>query len=353
MSVTVYKGNKFRALAGNKVYYNSEWIELSGEDKIQINGVWHSLIDEYFIDVENPFTIYRTGEQEETTITLQKNGSPVVSGLYYRYGNSGNWIPLADSSGTLSTLTLNSTNGYEVQFYNTNDTFSTYDLNYLQFSFSGGNVGCKGNIQSLMNFSNECKPYCYYGMFENCTSLTEAPELLATTLAAHCYSCMFSGCTSLTKAPELLATTLADYCYNSMFWGCTSLTEAPELSATTLVEGCYRAMFLNCTRLTKAPELPATNLSTDCYYRMFYGCKRLTKAPELPATTLADSCYQEMFYECTSLNYIKVGFTSWHSNATYLWVSFVSSSGSFEAPSSLPVEYGSNRIPNGWSVVNK
>ena len=34
---------------------------------------------------------------------------------------------------------------------------------------------------------------------------------------------MFQGCTSLTQAPELPATTLASYCYYSMFSGCTSL----------------------------------------------------------------------------------------------------------------------------------
>ena len=33
--------------------------------------------------------------------------------------------------------------------------------------------------------------------FSNCTSLTTAPELPATTLANNCYSKMFSGCTSL------------------------------------------------------------------------------------------------------------------------------------------------------------
>lgn len=36
---------------------------------------------------------------------------------------------------------------------------------------------------------------------------------------------MFENCTSLTTAPELPATTLADYCYNRMFKGCSSLNE--------------------------------------------------------------------------------------------------------------------------------
>ena len=35
-------------------------------------------------------------------------------------------------------------------------------------------------------------------MFYNCTSLTTAPSLPATTLATDCYSYMLYGCTSLT-----------------------------------------------------------------------------------------------------------------------------------------------------------
>ena len=61
---------------------------------------------------------------------------------------------------------------------------------------------------------------------------------------------MFYNCSSLTAAPELPATTLADRCYASMFWNCTSLTDAPALSATTLAESCYYFMFRGCTSLS-------------------------------------------------------------------------------------------------------
>ena len=57
-------------------------------------------------------------------------------------------------------------------------------------------------------------------------------------LPADCFSGMFQFCESLTQAPELPATTLADYCYSGMFYGCSSLIQAPELKATTLVSGC-------------------------------------------------------------------------------------------------------------------
>ena len=60
-----------------------------------------------------------------------------------------------------------------------------------------------------------------------------------------------------------------------MFDGCTSLTQAPELPATTLAEGCYYEMFSKCTSLTKASELPAITLAKGCYGRMFNGCSNL------------------------------------------------------------------------------
>ena len=50
---------------------------------------------------------------------------------------------------------------------------------------------------------------------------------------------MFANCTGLTQAPALPATTLAACCYDSMFNGCTSLTIAPELPAENLQYGCY------------------------------------------------------------------------------------------------------------------
>ena len=145
---------------------------------------------------------------------------------------------------------------------------------------------------------------CYQDMFFGCTGLTQAPALPATTLASYCYADMFYGCTSLTQAPALSATTLSSHCYHQMFSSCTSLTQTPALPATTLANDCYYYMFHDCTSLTKAPALPATTLANNCYYGMFSGCTSLTQAPALPATTLANSCYQSMFYGCTSLTQV-------------------------------------------------
>ena len=172
----------------------------------------------------------------------------------------------------------------------------------------GTDIKCIGNIENLLDYATVesgnhpiMSDHCYQSMFSDCTSLTQAPELPATTLAGGCYSHMFYNCTSLTQAPELPATTLADGCYSYMFYNCTSLTQAPELSATTLAYNCCKSMFSGCTSLTQAPELSATTVAVQCYFQMFFNCTSLTQAPELPATTLADRCYLEMFSGCTSL----------------------------------------------------
>ena len=194
--------------------------------------------------------------------------------------------------------------------------------------------------------------HCYYNMFHNCTSLTTAPKLPATTLASGCYISMFHNCTSLTTAPELPATTLANNCYNHMFASCTSLVTAPELPATTLANNCYYYMFDGCTNLVNAPELPATTLVNDCYNGMFKGCKSLIIAPELPATTLANYCYQYMFNGCKKLNYIKAMFTTTPSTTyTNNWVNGVASTGTFVKNSAATwTTTGVNGIPTGWTV---
>ena len=179
-----------------------------------------------------------------------------------------------------------------------NTTKESISGNGLKYFFYNSNVVNADKL--IMTFKSVGEEGCY-SMFSGCTSLTQAPELPATTLESSCYGYMFKECTSLTQAPELPATTLKTFCYGGMFQGCTSLTQAPELPATTLAKGCYGYMFNGCTGLTQAPELPVTTLADVCYASMFRGCTSLTKSPELPATTLASSCYEYMFRDCTSL----------------------------------------------------
>ena len=68
--------------------------------------------------------------------------------------------------------------------------------NYHRFVMTG-RIAASGNINTLLNpdpnanVSLAGKDYCYSNMFNNCTSLTQSPELLAMTLASNCYNYMF------------------------------------------------------------------------------------------------------------------------------------------------------------------
>jgi hypothetical protein len=152
------------------------------------------------------------------------------------------------------------------------------EKNYSNFKMEGL-IAASGSVMSLVDGNGEGKTipdtYCFYRLFHNCTSLTQAPELPATKLADNCYEGMFSGCTSLTQAPELPATTLAERCYKEMFRGCSNLTKAPELPTKTLAVKCYYDMFSGCTSL-KTVTLPET-LTTIGEYA-FNGCPTLALA---------------------------------------------------------------------------
>ena len=247
-----------------------------------------------------PYVTFKA--EQPQTFKMTAKGGYEITGLQYSV-NYGEWKTVAANEevtfgGTNGTLRLRGTN--------TNGTASAWSgYSTITFTDKTVKVACTGDIRTLLDWriystvNTQNAKFSY--LFYDCSVLTSAPELPATTLADNCYQYMFNGCTSLTSAPELPATKLAGSCYNSMFSGCTSLTAAPELPATTLADNCYLNMFLGCTGLTSAPELKATTLAGSCYYGMFYGCTSLTAAPELKATTLEKYCYNRMFYGCTSL----------------------------------------------------
>ena len=185
-----------------------------------------------------------------------------------------------DGTTTLSSATSGSDNVLYLR--GTGNTVITGIDSEYKWVLTGSDISCIGNIESLLDYVTvqsgnhpTMTSNCYASMFSNCTALTHAPSLPATTLASNCYAAMFQGCTRLTQAPALPATTLADYCYFGMFEYCGSLIQAPALPATTLKEYCYYGMFQYCTNLIQAPALPATTLTTYCYYSMFYECTKI------------------------------------------------------------------------------
>ena len=305
-----------------------------GKNKISVSGItvanWTggTITGGKTEECPTPYITFKA--EEAQTFKMTTTGTYEIKGLEYSL-NGGDWKTVeADGEG----VTFGGANGdLRLRGTNHNGTANS-SSNYSTITFTNPkvNVACTGNILTLLDWRNynivetnnarfcylfkDCSvltsalelpattlaKYCYQSMFFGCTSLTSAPELPAKTLANGCYLDMFRSCTSLESAPELPATKLAYYCYYDMFSGCTSLESAPELPATKLANDCYSYMFSGCTSLTAAPKLKATTLAKHCYYNMFAGCTSLTAAPELKATTLANYCYYGMFGGCTKLS---------------------------------------------------
>lgn len=248
-----------------------------------------------------PYLIFKS----PNSFTLAVNDTTKHWNGTLEYSNDVSTWSTWDGTTVLSSAIKGSSNVLYLR--GTGNTIITGNSNY-KWVLTGSNIACIGNIENLLDYATviagnhpTMADYCYYSMFRDCTALTKAPALPATTLADGCYYGMFRDCTALTQAPALPAATLAADCYYDMFNGCTALTQATALPATTLAINCYRSMFFDCTSLTQAPALPATTLANECYRGMFWNCTSLTQVPELPATTLADVCYRAMFNGCTSL----------------------------------------------------
>lgn len=210
-----------------------------------------------------------TGETSEFTLAVGSLGAKEWDGTLYYSTDHNTWNVWDGTAISSANKKLYLKGKGNTKFYTSKGALLSLSAK----------AGCSGNIQTLLDWENPptsiSTSHCYSYMFYNCTSLTSAPALPATTLAQDCYVRMFRGCTNLTTAPELPAMTLAQGCYNSMFDGCTNLTTAPALPATTLANYCYASMFYGCTSLTTAPELPATTLYSACYHSMFKGCTKL------------------------------------------------------------------------------
>jgi hypothetical protein len=244
-----------------------------------------------------PLTLRNVGT-DPAVVYIELRLMPNVYFLQYRMEGEKSWKLYKDNAE----ITVNPNEA--VQFQKKNTIWSNGGMDYGYFVIPDGTkFNAEGNIQSLLNYSNSVSyQCCFYKLFKQCDGLIDASQLI--------------------------------------------------LPSTTLTNSCYAHMFYGCSNLVNGPALPATTLATNCYLGMFEECPSLVNAPELPATTLATECYAQMFYGCTNLKEIKVHFTAYNNSALNDWVNGVSSTGTFYKQSALPLEYGLNRIPEGWTVIN-
>ena len=221
-----------------------------GKNKISVSGIsvadWNTgkITDDGKAEQIIRYVTFTAEAEQKFKMTTKKY---TISGLQYSV-NGGDWKDV--EAGT--EVPFGGTNGnLRLRGTNTNGTASGLNA-YSTITFTNDvNVTCTGDIRTLLDWRNY--------------------STVDTQKAKFCN--LFRGCTSLTDAPELKATTLADYCYSNMFFGCKSLTAAPELKATTLADGCYYIMFYGCTKLSTVTMLaPSDQISkaSNCCYKWLY-----------------------------------------------------------------------------------
>ncbi len=287
--------------AGKSYTYNL----IVGKNKVTIGGVtvaeWGTgKIDGGKAEEYIPYVTF-TAEKAQKFM-MKTNGNYNISGLEYSV-NFGDWTTVEANKE----VTFGGTNGdLRLRGTNTDGTASALDkYSTITFTDSYVPVACTGDIRTLLDWDNyttvNTENAMFINLFENCSVLTSAPELPATSLAYNCYYCMFLGCKNLKSAPKLPAKALANQCYAYMFARCTNLKTAPELPAEVLANQCYDSMFLGCKNLKTAPKLPAKTSQMYCYVSMFSGCTNL-KSAELSIEFLYLGCCGSMFYNCTNLS---------------------------------------------------
>lgn len=240
--------------------------------------------------------------------------------------NDGDW-----TEGTFGSTSFSVEAGDVIQMKGDNAKYFLGTSNYSNIDVYTGRYNVYGNIMSLVSSTS----------FYNLTEMTEE----------NAFAKIFENSTVVNAQNLVLpATSLTRYCYYSMFESCTSLTTAPELPASALTGYCYNRMFYNCPNLENTPDLThITTLAEMCMAHMFYGCSSLTTAELTDAATVS-YCYYYMFNGCSSLSYVKCLIDTHTEADTQYWMKGVSSSGTFMKKSGVSWTSGTSGIPTNWTV---
>jgi len=216
------------------------------------------------------------------TEVVFEGGSPVdYSSLYTTFEIlTGGTINFTNNLGS-KTISYSTNNGSSWTSVSAGDSISVSAGDKVLFKGTNGSYGDKvidssdvyfnayGNMMSLIygdNFTGKTtftEESVFQSFFQD-SHLVDASHLIlpATLITRYCYFRMFQGCTSLISAPNILpATTIAPFCYSYIFHTCSSLVRAPELPASVLADFCYFQAFYYCSSLNCIKCL-ATDLSS-------------------------------------------------------------------------------------------
>jgi len=173
------------------------------------------------------------------------NSSNTRTIQYRKNGGSWNNITSTTSGATISVV-----NGDKIEFKADNTSIGS--SSYYNYFTATANFKVSGYLTSILD-ADGYKEYSTYGadnmfryLFYNNTYLTDASGLvLPSTTRNGCYSRMFQGCTSLKTAPDLLASNIATYAYYHLFDGCGSLNYVKCLATSGINTSSSTTSWLN------------------------------------------------------------------------------------------------------------
>lgn len=188
--------------------------------------------------VDNDLFYLTNDDTTPITVSIRKANNEFAPTISLETSDDGaTWTTLGDTSTTALNITipvggkkyLRSISGNAWGNVANGNTFS-----------STGRFGAHGNIMKLLGYDALKGRDCEF-MFENCSNLTTAPELPATTLAEKSYRYMFSGCTLLNEikcnATDISATDCTEEWLDGVASSGTFYKNANMSSWTTGISG--------------------------------------------------------------------------------------------------------------------
>lgn len=191
------------------------------------------------------------------------------------------------------------------------------------FQIRGGTVKASGILSSLYHADNYLtnniiEDYEYYGLFRNCTNLTDISGLYLFSTSTSSNNIGTFGCTEMFKGSGVglitsilgqlkLTTHVSDQAFESMFYQCQNIT-IPNLYTISFKALSYNVcacMFYGCTNLNSnniTLKCTLTNIPKYAFRLMFANCTNLQQVKfDFTGTNLGEACYENMFQNCTSL----------------------------------------------------
>ena len=178
-----------------------------GKNKVSVSGIsvtpWNTgtIIPDDNKAKYTPYVTFKADGWQLFKMTTNENYK--ITGLEYSV-NGGDWITVKEDVP----VSFGEENGdLRLRGKNPDGTATNSSL-YSTIAFINNvDVACTGDIRTLLDWEKyktvETNNARFCSLFKNCSVLTSAPELPATTLAEHCYYSMFSGCKKLSTVTML------------------------------------------------------------------------------------------------------------------------------------------------------